>query len=85
MAGGRRRHCRAEHEADRYRHYPAAQEAVTSQTVLHATPGGSVEATLAVLVPELATAAEVRQLGFSDELADDRLTMAETGHCRLCH
>ncbi len=44
----------------------------------------AVGASRTALVPDFATAAEVlRQLNFSDELADDRLTMARTGRCLL--
>ena len=44
----------------------------------------AIEAVRTVLVPDLATASDVlRHLGLGDELADDRLTMATTGRCRL--
>ncbi len=59
----------------------ALAELATSDVPAAAT---AIEATHTVLVPDITTAANVlRQLGFSDELAEDRLTMARTGHTRL--
>ncbi|MGI8755651.1 MAG: hypothetical protein ACR2MB_07285 [Acidimicrobiales bacterium] len=59
----------------------ALAELATSHASAAAT---AIEEARTVLVSDLATAADVLcHLGFSDELAEDRLTMARTGHTRL--